>query len=161
MGYTTIMDTINVCGSAREKMRKRGIQYDYIKKAFAHGEFFYDNLDKEIMHVRFHGHELIFRKKYNSLFVITINTDVKKEHTMKPMERSPFLVIDTADHSSDWRKARVPQPAPDVSPTVFKNVKRITENVLKKHEETKWVGETKPNSLKPLSGEKPCALSGV
>lgn len=125
------MTSVNICGSAREKLHKRGIQVEFVHMAFRHGDWFHDKLDCSIMHCRYHGHEVICRHKYDSLFVITVNTDVKKEHAMVPME-SPYCVLDTADTSNNWRRAQSKLKVEQI-PGRIASVLKIAERIIGDH----------------------------
>ncbi len=135
------MTSVLVCKKAQEKMKRRGIKYAFVHVAFRHGSWFTDPYDANIMHVRYHGHEVICRKRYNGLFVITVNTNVKNEHAMLPIKTPPYSVLETADTSMNWRRknpavSRVPSDTSEI----FTNVKEITEKIIKSHKTHGWVG---------------------
>ena len=130
----TLYSTIDVSISARNKMRQRGIQDAFVPVAFERGAWFLDELDSTVMHCKYHGHDVISRVRNNTLFVITVNTNVKSGHSMKPM-LSPYLHKDTADTSSNWRqKHDSPRSRP-----VFKNVLKIAQRIMDTHRQNEWI----------------------
>lgn len=141
-----------VCPSASKKMRSRGLQEAFIPTALMGGDWFHDPLDSNIMHVCFHGHDVICRERNGGIFVITVNMHVSRHHGMRPLQRLVILPKgacgDTADTSNNWRMSVAKPVSKQVETThevgqpAFKNVLAIAERIMASHDERRWVRTT-------------------